>query len=213
MLRILRLARLGRAPTLAIILTSGPWLMSVADAADLGGRAFGALVDVPILGDPTYVADTGGLSPEGGWEETGLADTEVGAVFAARTLVASTSGLAESPGGDAASSSTSLSEVVLFPGSLGEITASFVRAQAAATLGGVSGTTEIHRLRFGGQAVQVTGVPNQKVVIPFVGSLVINEQAITIGPTSRVITVNALHLRLATGDEVIVSSASSSVSY
>lgn len=213
MLRILHAARLGRAPTLAIILTLGAGLMSVAEAGSLGGRAFSALVNVPILGGATYVADTGALTPDGGWEETGLADAEVGAVFAAQTLVASTSGLAPSPGGDVAASSTSLSEVVLFPGSLAEVTASFVRAQAAATLGGVSGTTEINQLTFGGQAVQVTGVPNQQVVIPLVGTLVINEQAITVGPTSRVITVNALHLRLATGEEVIVSSASSSVSF
>jgi hypothetical protein len=213
MLRILRAARLGRAPTLGMILTLGPGLMSAAEANTLGGRAFSALVNVPILGGATYVADTGALAPEGGWEEAGLPDTEVGAVFAAQTLVASTGGLVPSPGGDVAASSTSLSAVVLFPGSLGEVTASFVRTQAAATLGGVSGRSEIHQLRFGGQSVQVTGVPNQRVVIPFVGTLVINEQSITTGPTSRAITVNALHLNLATGEEVIVSSASSSLSY
>jgi hypothetical protein len=213
MLRILHIARLGRAPTLAIILMSGPALMSAAEAGSLGGRAFSAMVNVPILGGATYVADTGALPPAGGWEETGLADTEVGAVFAARTLVASTSGLDDASGAGAAASSTSLSEVVLFPGSLGEITASFVRAQADATLAGVSGRSEINQLRFGGQAVQVTGVPNQKVVIPLVGTLVINEQAITVGPTSRAITVNALRLKLATGEEAVVSSATSSVTY
>jgi hypothetical protein len=106
-----------------------------------------------------------------------------------------------------------LAGLVLFPGSLAEITASFVRAQAAATLGGISGTTEIDQLTFGGMPVVVTGLPNQRIAIPGVATLVINEQAITTGLTSRGITVNALHLKLATGEEVVVSSATSSVSY
>jgi hypothetical protein len=210
MLRIMQGARL--APIFGVILTFVPAFLPAAEAGSFGGRAFSAFVTAPMLGvAPEYIGDTGALPSEGGWQSAGLPDTEVGALLAAQTLVASTSGGVDS--GQVASTSTSLAGLVLFPGNLAETTASFVRAQAAATLGGISGTTEIDQLTFGGMPVQVTGLPNQRIVIPGVATLVINEQAITTGLTSRGITVNALHLKLATGEEVVVSSATSSVSY
>jgi hypothetical protein len=212
MWRIKEGVRLKPAPVLGLILMLVPGSAPAAGTGSFGGRGFSAFVSAPTLGVAAqYVGDTGALPAEGGWEIAGLPDTELGALFAAQTLVASTSG--DHSAGDVASSSTSLAGLIVFPGNLAEITASFVRSQAAASLGGVAGTTEIDQLTFGGQAVQVTGLPNQQVVIPLVGTLTINEQAITTGLTSRGITVNALHLKLATGEEVIVSSASSSVSY
>jgi hypothetical protein len=56
----------------------------------------------------------------------------------------------------------------------------------------------------------VTGDPNQTVQIPGVATLVINEQVVTDGPV-REVRVNALHLTVATGEEVILSSARSSI--
>jgi hypothetical protein len=214
MLRIKQGAGLASVPVLGLVLMFVPGLQPAAQAGGFGGRAFNAFVNAPTLGvAPAYIGDTGALPSRGGWECSGLPDTEIGALLAAQTLIASTSGGAYSSGGQLASTATSLAGLVLFPGNLAEVTASFVRAQAAATLGGLSGTSEIDQLTFGGMPVQVTGLPNQRIVIPGVATLVINEQAITIGLTSRGITVNALHLKLATGEEVIVSSATSSVSY
>ena len=220
MISIPRAARLGRAPTLGLVLVlgagllSGAALMSAAEGDSLGGRAFSAFVDAPTLGvNPTYVADTGALPPDGGWEDAGLADVEFGAALAAQTLVASTSGSALGSDARQASTSTSLSSLVLFAGTPAEVTASFVRAEAAASLAGLTGVSELDQLTFGGVPVDVTGVPNQTVDIPGVATLVINEQAIATGSSSRAITVNALHLKLATGEEAIVSSATSSIAY
>jgi hypothetical protein len=207
-------ARIRPALVLGTILMLAPPLLPAADAGSFAGRAFSAFVNAPTLGVAAeYVADTGALPSEGGWESAGVSGTEVGAILAAETLVASTSGIASDPGTEAASSSTSLAGLVLFPGTLAEVTASFVRAQATATLGSIAGTTEVAELTFGGVSVLVTGLPNQRVALPGVATLVINEQAITTGLTSRAITVNALHLKLATGEDVIVSSAASSVQY
>jgi hypothetical protein len=214
MLRIKRAVRLAPIPVFGLILAFAPGSLPAAEAGSFGGRAFGAFVNAPALGVlPEFVADTGALPSGGGWEIAGVPDMELGALLAAQTLTASTSGGSYAVEGSVASTATSLAGLVLFPGNLAEVTASFVRAQAAATLGGISGTTEIDQLTFGGMPVQVTGLPNQQILIPGVAKLVINEQAITTGLTSRGITVNALHLTLATGEEVIVSSASSSVSY
>jgi hypothetical protein len=67
----------------------------------------------------------------------------------------------------------------------------------------------ITNLTFGGGAVTVTGLPNQTVTILGVATLIINEQIVPAG--SRDITVNALHLIVGTGEEVILSSSHSDV--
>lgn len=176
---------------------------SPVEAHIYGGRAFGAYVDVPTLGaGPLYLSDSGELSPSGGWSGAGLLSAQVPGVLTASVLNAATSGA-----GDWGSSSTSLADVVLLPGQVAEVTASFVRAQADATTAGVQGFTEVADLTFGGVPVAVTGLPNQRVDIPLVGTLVINEQA----ATADSITVNALRLVLATGDQIVVASAKSAV--
>lgn len=176
---------------------------SPVEAHIYGGRAFGAYVDVPTLGaGPLYLSDSGELSPGGGWSGAGLLSAQVPSVFIASVLNAATSGA-----GDWGSSASSLADVVLLPGQVAEVTASFVRAQADATVAGVQGSTEVTNLSFGGVPVSVTGLPNQRVDIPLVGTLVINEQA----ATADSITVNALRLVLASGEQIVVASASSLV--
>ena len=60
---------------------------------------------------------------------------------------------------------------------------------------------------FAGASVIVTGAANQTVRIPGVATLVINEQIVAAGS----ITVNALHLTLPTGDELIICSSHSDI--
>lgn len=197
--------RLAHAACLTLVL--GLAWSSPVQAHIYGGRAFGAFVNVPTLGAGSlYLSDSGQLSPGGGWEGAGLLGAQVPSVLAASALNAATSG-----GGDWASSASSLADVALLPGHVAEATASFVRAEADATTAGVRGSTEISNLTFGGVPVAVTGQPNQRFEIPGllgpVATLIINEQT----ATADAITVNALRLILATGEQIVVASARSSL--
>jgi hypothetical protein len=111
-----------------------------------------------------------------------------------------------------ARSEASLAQLVLLPGQAAQVTASFVRALSEATCNGVRGATEVVDLTFGGQAITVDPfAPNQRFEIPGVATLIVNEQATSSGGGVQDITVNAVHLTLATGDEVILASAHSDV--
>jgi hypothetical protein len=183
---------------------------SAARADGYAGRAFAASVKTGTLGGGTvYFSDTGDLPSGGGWEYAGLAGT-AGAALSADVFMASTSGASYADSGSKVSSSASLADVVVLPGSPAKLTASFVRSQTNVTADQLAGSTEVDGLVFGGLAVQVTGDANQTVQIPGVATLVINEQVLTDGPV-REVRVNALHLTVATGEEVILSSARSSI--
>jgi len=60
---------------------------------------------------------------------------------------------------------------------------------------------------FAGVSVVVTGAANQTVSIPGVATLVLNEQIFAAGS----ITVNALRLSLASGDELTICSTHSDI--
>lgn len=184
-----------------------------ADAYTFGGRAFSAQLNTPLVGlAPVYISDTGELSPGGGWEGAALLSTEVPNVLAADVMVAATSGATYTAGPEG-DSITSLGDVVVFPGGAAQVTASFVQAQVQATATGLQGSSQINDLTFGGVPVTVTGQPNQTVTIPGVATLTINEQVMTANASSQTVTVNAMHITLATGDEVILSSARSSINW
>jgi hypothetical protein len=109
---------------------------------------------------------------------------------------------------DQAESQSALGEMVLLPGNPNQITAYFAYAKSQATCSGVSGYSDITSLAIGGNAIPITGQPNQVVSIPGVLTLTINEQIVN----GNSITVNALHLSTPLGADVIVASASSSAS-
>lgn len=193
------------AVALAIVFAAMLAWPTASGTQTVGGRAVGAFIDVPTLGvGPLSLADTGELAADGGWEGAGVLIAQVPSVLTAGVLNTATSG-GEYDAGPAANSSSSLGDVTVFPGQAAQLTASFVRSQVEATSAGTTGSVEIENLIFGGIPVYITGVPNQRVEIPFVGTLVINEQT----ATATTITVNALHLVLATGDQVILANARS----
>src|SRR6266702_2469550 len=165
-----------------------------------GGRAYGVSTSIPLIGDTTY-ADTGDLPASGG---VLFADfTPVGDSVASATVFLSyTRGFL-----DGGRSEVTTSDVSLLPGDPLEVVASFAYAGATATCGGASGTSEIPDLTVAGVAVPVTGEPNQVYSIPGVLTLVINEQIDGSNGGTYDMTVNALHLILATGVEAVVSSA------
>ena len=185
------------------ILIAIPAVVADGTGTTYSGRAFGVSVRIGPL-DAKF-ADTGDLPPEGGvldatvlTVQTDLAQAEV--------LLSVTMGFDNKAKSEAATAA-----VVLLPESANEIRADFVRAQTVATCSGVSGSSEIVALRLGGQPVVVSGSPNQVVGVPGVLQLVINEQIDSSHDRTSAITVNALHLTLVTGDEVIVSHAYSDV--
>lgn len=199
--------RIPPALLVGILVLGFAW--NSADAQTVGGRAYAAFVNAPTLSaGPLYLSDTGELSPNGGWEGAGLPGAEVPGVLSATVLNAATSG-AEYDTGPAANSSTSLADVSVLPWHMARLSASFVSATVESTSAGGTGSAEIWNLTFGGQAVTVTGQPNQTIEIPLVGTLIINEQTISAYGAAQTITVNALHLVLATGDEIILGSARS----
>ena len=169
-----------------------------------GGRAYGVSTHIPLIGDTTY-ADTGDLPASGG---ALFADfTPVGDPVASATVfLPYTRGFL-----DSARSEVATSDVTLLPGNPLEVVASFLYSGSTATCGGASGTSEIPDLTVGGVSVPVTGEPNQVYSIPGVLTLVINEQIDGSSGGTYDMTVNALHLTLATGVEAIVSSARSVV--
>src|SRR6266446_2493487 len=99
-----------------------------AHAYTFGGRAYGAMVNVPLAGT-AYLADTGALDANGGAQATALTSLSVPGVLAADVPVAAAVG-ATYADGPQTNGSTSLADVVVFPGQAGQLSASFVRAQA-----------------------------------------------------------------------------------
>jgi hypothetical protein len=181
-------------------------LATVAGAdVTYSGRAYGARV-VLVNPQPNVLvfSDTGALPPSGGSLSATLLSILLGNTLSSHTITASTSGT-----GGIATSSAHQEMVVAFAGQPAQVTADVVEAHSQATCSGVQGSSVVTHLTFGGTAVTVTGQPNQTVTIANVATLVINEQIVA--PGARDITVNALHLYLGTGEEVILSSAHSDV--
>lgn len=195
-----------------VLLTAGLLATTSAGTGGSGGRASGAFANAPLLGvAPISMADTGEvmtLSNMAGGEGADLHAASVPGVLSAQVLTATTS---VEPG--LATSSTSLADVVVLLGQPAELIAAFVRAQAdVLDVNGSSrfnGVSEIDGLRFGGQSITVTGKPNQRVDLLGVGSLIINEQIASSRAGVSELTVNALHLVLATGDQIILAGAHS----
>jgi len=172
------------------------------------GRAYAAFANLPTLGlGPQFIADTGQLPADGGHLSATFLSAGVPSVLSFEVLVAETNGA-----NGVANSAASLADLTLLPGNPAQVSASLVRAESEATCNGVRGTTEIANLSFGGANIVVTGAPNQRVTIPGVATLIINEQTTSSGGGVQDITVNALHLILVTNDEVVLSSAHSDIS-
>jgi len=156
------------------------------------------------------LADTGDVMLAGGGQGADLHDVDMPGLVRANVLTASAA--AES---GVASSETSLADLALLPGQPAELTAAFIRARAnVRSVNGVGkwdGLSEIRGLRFAGHDVVVTGQPNQRIDLAGVARLVVNEQITTTQGGIWVMTVNALHLSLANGDQFVMASARSAL--
>jgi len=193
---------LGMSVMIAILMAM-PMAGATGARTTFSGRAFGVSVHTAFL--DLKFADTGELPAEGGEIDATVLSVTTD-VAQANVLLSVTMGFDQRAQSDAA-----VADVTLLPESPNQITAVFVSAESVATCNGVSGSSEIVDLRVGGQSIVVGTAPNQEVNVPGVLRLVINEQIDTSNGRTSSITVNALHLTLFTGDEVIVSSAHSDI--
>src|SRR2546426_497217 len=190
------------------------WATPLQAQVTYSGRAFAAYLNLPTLGlGPQYLSDTGELPSQGGSLSAQLFDAQVPGILSAALLVARTSGA-----NGVARSSASLVEAQLFPGNAAQVTARFVGAESEATCDGVRGSTEVTQVAFGGVALSVDPfTPNQVFTLPDpiggppLATLVINEQRRELGARSRSITVNAVHLTLKSGDEVVLAGTHSDI--
>jgi hypothetical protein len=170
--------------------------MSPAEAVTYGGSATGAQVTISAT-NTTIRAATGTLSISGGGAEAALLVGDIpgsatgGVVsLAAGTMHSSIVGL------DAARAEASMANVTLTI-SNNQITSDFIMARGTASCGpAVSGDSMLTNLVINGQAITVTGTPNQTVTLPN-GTVVINQQTSSIVGTSAAINVYALHVTTA----------------
>lgn len=190
---------------LGVILVTAGASPSAAQSITYSGRAYGAQV---VLVNPQpnvlFFSDTGNLPPAGGSLSATLLTIALGSTLSSTTISAHTQGVS-----GVATSTAHQENVLAFSGQAAQLSASVVQADTRATCGGVQGSSIVTGLTFGGSAITVSGQANQTVTIAGVATLVINEQILA---SATDITVNALHLTLGTGEQVILSSAHSDVS-
>jgi hypothetical protein len=155
---------------------------------------------VPLTGTDLTLVKAGPLPSSGGAAEDKLLSASVPGLLTATVLHASTVGQGQHSRAEA-----SAADVNLMVGG-NSISASFLMARADASCSNgqasVSGSSHIAQLVINGQAITVSGAPNQTVNLP-VGTVIINEQS----PTANSMTVNALHVVIPGVADVIISSA------
>jgi hypothetical protein len=150
-----------------------------------------------VLGlTPIVVGEAGPLPQSGGAEESSLlsvSPSQTGGLLAAEVVNASVIGQGKSSSAEASVASVSLTVAG------NAIQADLLRSQAEATCDGsgtasASGSSELAGLVINGQAITVSGQPNQTVSVPGALRVVINEQSGSANGNQAAITVNALHV-------------------
>jgi uncharacterized repeat protein (TIGR01451 family) len=162
----------------------------------VSGSAFGLQVRALLIsvGPVPAVSQTGP-----GTSSRTLASISVPAVLTADVL-AVTSGV----GPD--TSVTSTATVAHLSILAGTISATTIRSTCTATANGVSGSTIIAQLVIAGQTfTNISPAANTTINVLGVGTVVLNEQ---VRPDAGSITVNALHVHLLTGIDIIVAQSS-----
>ncbi len=188
----------GRLASGLLMATLLLWPASLdADSPQLGNITFSGqatVVKATVLGVTTIISDTGPLPSSGGAQQASLLSASVDGLLTAHVAHATTIGQ-----GDRSRSEASAADLTLtLPGN-NTISADFLMAKAAAVCapGGpsVSGSSEIVGLVINGQAIVVSGDPNQAIVLPGgAGVVMINEQQSSVSGNKGDITVNALHV-------------------
>lgn len=175
----------------------------VGAATDVSGQA--RAVQATVLGITTVLVDTGTLAGRDDARESALLTGSI-----------PTLGSVKVPHATTISSGLNGVETVVSEASLGNlnlgisghvVSADFVMARARTPLNGAStGVSSIDGLTINGQAVSVSGAPNQTIPING-GRVVINEHQ----ASANGMVVNALHIVVDGVADVVVASASSGI--
>lgn len=197
--------QLGNAGDYAVVvtnatgdsLTSAPATLTVNVNAQFIGRA--TAVTLTAAGQTNAFADTGPLPGAGGAKANSiLSVSQAGVAFDVGH--AATIGQADRTRSEASAADIAVS----VPGLT--LNADFAMSQATAvwqsTGTALSGTTELGRLVINGQAITVTGEPNQGV--PLVGATVVINEQVSAGGA---LTVNALHVTIPGVTDLIIASS------
>jgi hypothetical protein len=191
-----------------------PPTAALAASTTFSGRA--TAVSGTVAGIPVGpLADTGEISPSGDTREatvleypiSGLPDPTNGAL-AAEVLHAAVVAGGNSSRAEASVATFAVQAAGQFIG------ADFLMARASATCDGnsatVAGSSEIAGLTLNDESITVTGEANQTISLPLgIGQIVINEQVTGSSASANEgdITVNALHVVLVGGTDLVVASA------
>ena len=193
------------ASILAVGLLFWPVLPVVgqSDPTTFSGQA--TVLRATVLGNTVVVSDTGPLPSSGGSLEKSLLTVNVPGLASAEVAHATTIGQ-----GNNSSSEASVANLNLTVAG-NTITAGLLMANAEAKCcsngaPSVSGSSDIVGLVINGQAIYVSGQPNQTINL-LVGEVIINEQSSSVSGNTGSVTVNALHVIIPGVADVVVSSA------
>ena len=191
------------------LLTGALLLASVVSASaqvSYSGRAIAARLSAPAMTTQT-AGDTGELPPGGGLLTADAFNVSLllnDETFTAASVTDTTSGA-----NDESHSVSHLKTVKFTLNQGGEtvIRICGINSSATASCNGMTATSEVECLWIGDECPNITGDPNQVIDIPGQGTLVLNEQI----TTSLDVTVNAAHLTLNDGTELILGTARAGV--
>ncbi len=179
---------------------------AAATRMSFSGRSFA--VKAVVSSTTTVLGDTGELPSSGGTREASSVSGTVPDTLVANTLHASTIGQ-----GDRVRSEASVGTIGVTAG-LNSISADFAMSRAMARsidkTPSLSGVSHVGNLVANGVPVVVTGEANQVVQL-INGQLVINEQVSSVSGNTGSITVNALHLTISGGPDVVLASSRAGV--
>jgi len=159
------------------------------------------------------LADTGPIKPEGEAIDATLLEYPDGPFDPTNgALKAEVLHAAAVAGGNSSSAEASVANLALVAAGQ-SIAAGFLMARASATCNGssatITGSSEIAGLTLNSQSIVVTGAVNQTIALPGLGQIVINEQKTGSSASANEcdITVNAMHVVLIGGTDLVVASA------
>ncbi len=187
---------------------------TAASSTTFSGDA--TVLQAEVLGlQPIVVGEAGPVPEAGGAEEFSLLSVsrnQTGGLLSAEAVHATVVAQGNSSSAEASVASANLTVAG------NTVQADLLRSQAQATCDGtgqasVSGSSEVAGLVINGQAITVSGQPNQRVDVPGLLRVVINEQSGSANGNRGDITVNALHVTAfdpVTGEplaDVVISSS------
>jgi hypothetical protein len=184
------------------------WTPSAGAASRISYSGQSFSVKTTVSSTTTVLADTGSLPSSGGALEASSLSGTVSQTVTSTTLHAATIGQ-----GDRVRSEASVGNLAITAG-LNSITADLAMSRSMALSQGVrasvSGNSHVVGLVVNGTPVAASGQPNQTVALPD-GQLIINQQITSGSGDTGSITVNALHLVLSSGTDVVLGSSRAGV--